>query len=334
LNGDEILTDCGGGECPGCAAGTLCEDDVDCQSLVCGNNERCAAPSCDDGVRNQDETAADCGGDCARNCATGQGCEGPFDCESRSCEPEGCAANLELCCQPPSCTDGILNGSEPVVDCGNAACGLCPLNRPCTANAQCSSGSCQAGFCRVHPCDDGVQNGAESDEDCGGNDARCDRCDVGEDCAVNADCAAGACVSGECASCADGQINGSETDVDCGGVCGDCAPGLDCSDDADCQSGVCEAGRCCGGNVVDCTRCARRLVVGLSCSSTTDTTAASNCERFLDCLAANPEECPVRHAELCSVDPGGVCNHNTFGGNGGGGLVLADAILGTASCFF
>jgi hypothetical protein len=42
----------------------------------------------------------------------------------------------------------------------------------------------------------------------------------------------------------------------------------------------------------------------------------------------------VRHAEFCSADPGGVCNHNAFGGNIGGGIVLADGIIGTAACFF
>jgi hypothetical protein len=75
-------------------------------------------------------------------------------------------------------------------------------------------------------------------------------------------------------------------------------------------------------------------VVGLSCETSTDPVATDNCNRFLDCLADHPAECPTRHAEHCSVDPGGACDHVLFGGNGGPGLALADSILGTAVCFF
>jgi hypothetical protein len=71
----------------------------------------------------------------------------------------------------------------------------------------------------------------------------------------------------------------------------------------------------------------------LSCSSN-GFNGAAQCDAFLDCLANNPNVCPVRYAPGCSDDPGGVCNHNAFGGNGGPGVALADAILGTASCTF
>jgi hypothetical protein len=72
----------------------------------------------------------------------------------------------------------------------------------------------------------------------------------------------------------------------------------------------------------------------LTCEFSTDPVARDNCNAFLDCLGNNPAACPVRHADGCSNDPGGVCNHIAFGGNGGPGLVLADSILGTASCSF
>jgi hypothetical protein len=332
LNGEELGLDCGGGTCPGCPVGTPCNAGEDCLTGVCGGGGTCLPPSCDDQVRNQNETGVDCGGACP-DCATAQPCAIAGDCQSGVCGGGGCALGIDLCCQAPSCGDGVRNGNEPVTDCGDAACGSCPLGNPCTAGAQCASGSCQAGSCRVPPCADGVRNGAETDTDCGGNDPGCTRCAVGDSCAGNGDCASGSCVNRECSNCADEQRNGTETAVDCGGVCGPCDPGEACGEDADCQSGACQDERCCGGARVDCTRCARRLVGAIDCN-TNGPAATPNCEAFLDCLAANPAICPVRHAPGCSEDPGGVCNHIAFGGNGGPGIGLADAILGSAQCEF
>jgi hypothetical protein len=42
----------------------------------------------------------------------------------------------------------------------------------------------------------------------------------------------------------------------------------------------------------------------------------------------------VRYAPGCTDSPGGACDHLRFGGNGSPGVVLADSILGNASCFF
>jgi hypothetical protein len=333
-NGSETDTDCGG-ECPGCPDGAPCALGSDCLSSVCADDGRCAPPACDDEVRNQNETAPDCGGSCAANCGTGQACGGGADCTSGVCGTAGCAAGAARCCQAPACNDGVRNGNEPVVDCGDARCGLCPLNRPCTQSAQCGSGFCSAGVCRTHPCEDGALNGTESDVDCGGGDPRCGRCDVGSACNGDGDCDGLPCVNGACFGCGNGLRDSNESDVDCGGACGACATGRTCGADADCQSGVCDDGRCCGGNGVDCTRCARRLAAAtLSCEFSTDPVVAGSCNAFLDCLASHPVECSVRHAQFCSADPGGVCNHLSFGGNGSQGLVLADSILGTAACNF
>jgi len=141
------------------------------------------------------------------------------------------------------------------------------------------------------------------------------------------------CENGTCAACGDGVRNGTESDIDCGGNCGACVPGLICNADADCQSGACEDGRCCGGLLGDCTRCARRLAPGITCS-TNGEAAVGNCQAFLQCLADNPGACPVRHADGCSDAPEDPCYHESFGGNFGPGVVLADSILGTAQCFF
>jgi hypothetical protein len=331
LNGSELGVDCGGGSCPGCAVGSRCNEGADCSTLVC-TGERCAPARCDDLIKNQDEADVDCGGSCDQSCSAGLGCASDDDCVSRLCGAN-CPPGLARCCQAPSCSDGVRNGSEPVIDCGDATCGPCALGRACEGDDQCASSFCLAGVCRVHPCQNGALDALESDIDCGGSDAGCRRCAVGERCGADADCDGLPCLGGVCSACADGRRDGSESDVDCGGACGQCAPGSNCNVDGDCQSGVCAEGRCCGGVLVDCTRCARRLVQGLSCELSTDPTTIANCNGFLDCLASNPGVCPVRHAAGCSVE-GGVCDHTAFGGNSGAGLVLADSILGSAQCNF
>jgi hypothetical protein len=263
---------------------------------------------------------------------TGEPCQDASDCQSAVCAAAGCGANVELCCQAPSCNDDVRNGTEPVTDCGNAACGLCAVDAVCTANAQCQTGSCRQGACALTVCANDLFDGTESDVDCGGADPLCPRCQVGANCRIAPDCASSNCINGECADCDDDLQNGRETGVDCGGLCGACPAGGGCASDSDCQSGVCQTGRCCGGVEVDCTRCARRLVTSISCSSN-GPAGAPDCEAFLQCLADNPDVCPVRNAAGCS-EAGGVCDHERFGGNGGSGIATADAIVGTANCLF
>lgn len=307
-----------------------CVADVDCESRHCSNGA-CEPATCEDGRLNQDEAAPDCGGACPR-CEVGASCSGDADCSSAVCGPGGCDPGVARCCQAPRCDDGVTNGGEPVVDCGDATCGPCPDGRDCSADEQCASERCRDGTCRPQPCDDGVTNGSETDTDCGGDDSGCRRCAAGDDCAADGDCASNACDDGQCSSCGDGQRNGNESGVDCGGGCAPCAPGEGCRADADCESAACQDGRCCGGVRVDCTRCARRLARVLNCSSN-GPNGAAQCDSFLDCLADNDDVCSVRYAPGCSDDPG-VCNHTEFGGNAGPGVALADAILGTAGCTF
>jgi hypothetical protein len=324
-----------GNEVAGCDIELLpgaCSRDSDCESGFCrGGN--CQPASCDDGLLNQDEAGLDCGGSACPRCDVGTSCGEDADCGTGVCGAGGCGAGVARCCQAPSCDDGVANGSEPVADCGDATCGLCPDGSACNADAQCASELCQAETCRPLPCGDGVRNGSETDTDCGGNAPECARCVAGDTCAADGDCVSRNCLGGRCSSCGDGERNGSESGVDCGGACGPCAPGGACRVDADCQSAACEDGRCCGGTLVDCTRCARRLSQTLACSNN-GPTAAPQCEAFLDCLANNPDVCPVRYNPGCSDDPGGVCNHTAFGTNTGPGVGLADAILGTAGCTF
>jgi hypothetical protein len=314
-------------EVAGCEVELLpgaCSTDADCESRNCRDGS-CLPATCTDTRLNQNESAPDCGGDC-QACAAGASCRDGDDCSSGVCGDDAT-------CAEPRCDDGVTNGNEPFTDCGNAECGPCPDGSACSDDAQCANERCRAGICRPRLCADGERNGTETDTDCGGGNAGCARCVAGDSCAVGSDCVSRSCVNGSCSSCGDGERNGTETGVDCGGSCGPCAPGGGCQIDADCQSAACEDGRCCGGTRVDCTRCARRLAQTLNCNSN-GANGAAQCEAFLDCLADNANSCPVRYEPGCTDDPGGVCNHTNFGGNTGPGVLLADAILGTAACTF
>lgn len=88
-------------------------------------------------------------------------------------------------------------------------------------------------------CDDQIANGDETGLDCGGP---CGKCDIGEHCRVNADCAESTCEGGTCTplQCANNVRDGDETDIDCGGVmCRKCAGGKTCVDAADCFNNNC-----------------------------------------------------------------------------------------------
>lgn len=244
-NGEESATDCGGSDCPRCGNGESCGSGSDCASGVCAAGA-CAPPSCSDATQNGIETGTDCGGNCPARCNTGAGCDTGFDCQSGVCG-EACFGGLERCCQAPACDDGVRNGTEPSVDCGNFACGLCPLGRPCSADIQCQSGLCDAGECRdPGSCTDGVQNGRETGIDCGGG--TCARCPDLSGCTQPSDCNNNNCdFRGICISCGDNVINGTETGVDCGGAdpfCRRCNFGERCFINSDCADGSCFGGFC------------------------------------------------------------------------------------------
>jgi hypothetical protein len=265
-------------------------------------------------------------------CATGEACVVAEDCASLVCAAVGCTPELALCCQAPTCADGIANGDEPVPDCGSVTCGPCPLDAACIENAHCDSGSCLNGVCAAPSCTDLALNGTETAIDCGGSNAACARCAAGVACIVGTDCASGICEDSLCISCGDTLLNGTETDVDCGGdaaACARCAPGRICLVDADCTSGACAGGRCCGGTGADCTRCAERLSPVNDCAD--ENFVAEECAEWIACLAANPVACPTVDTANCSQS-GDVCDRNDFGGNGNPAIQRGLAILTEAGC--
>ena len=246
-NGDETDVDCGGGCAAKCADGKRCLNGADCTSGVCGSNWRCAAGTgspcsspadcisgvcpagtcaasdCNDGVKNGNEAGVDCGSasGCGRLCADGGGCATAADCASGVCTGSGY-------CKAPTCSDGVKNGNELGVDCGNvaaSACGGCADGALCLLNSDCTSQRCNGTTCSAPTCSDGVKNGLEGGTDCGSaaGGSGCGLCSDAAACSASADCASGVCAaaaggggSTTCAAptCSDGVKNGGEADVD------------------------------------------------------------------------------------------------------------------------
>ena len=143
-NGDETDVDCGGPTCEKCDAGSACTQKSDCTTDVCTDGE-CVEPTCNDGQIDGTKTDVDCGGpDCPR-CAAGESCKTADDCTSSVCKDMG----QGLKCQPPSCTDGVLNGDETAVDCGGS-CPKCATGQTCKVHADCVSDGCDySGKCAL-----------------------------------------------------------------------------------------------------------------------------------------------------------------------------------------
>lgn len=91
INQDETDLDCGGSCDATCADGLRCKVAGDCESGVCPKQTlRCAAPTCEDGVKNGAEPAKDCGAPCATKCATLDPCNSAADCQAMSCVNQRC----------------------------------------------------------------------------------------------------------------------------------------------------------------------------------------------------------------------------------------------------
>ncbi|KAI8471296.1 MAG: hypothetical protein J3K34DRAFT_235982 [Monoraphidium minutum] len=219
-----------------------CDHDTDCDSGSCMDS-RCEAPSCSDNILNGFEWEIDCGGGC--KCKTGQRCTNSSVIDHSSCLSGICNATSELCLAP-TCSDGIMNGDEPDIDCGSPlVCpsgNRCPTYKGCNQDDDCASFHCFVGTnytCAQPTCQDGRHNGDETDVDCGG--PTCPLCKPTKKCSDNTSCDSGVCLNTSstyvCAfpTCDDGVHNGNETDADCGGsVCPACDIAALCKLDTDC----------------------------------------------------------------------------------------------------
>src|SRR5450432_1850501 len=114
----------------------------------------------------------------------------------------------------------------------------------------------------VDPC---AEQASEQGKSCGGV---CPACELGEACAIAADCASGVCTDGACvapaapAACDDGLKKADASDVDCGGSCSTCSVDQHCGANGDCAtlvcSDVCQPANCSDGvrngteSAIDC----------------------------------------------------------------------------------
>jgi hypothetical protein len=208
------------------------------QFECCANGYACAAPNVPDIDPGLELSYTSC----TKECTTGA------DCDSGVCGVQADTSFVQRrLCQVPNCHDGVKNGSESDVDCGNVceendpAHGaiLCLVGKSCLGPDDCVTGVCSAdGRCAALGCADGAKNGDETGVDCGGSCPK--KCADGAACNTVNDCQSGNCDVGLCypITCRDGVVNGDETDVDCGGACpAKCAIAKRCAVDGDCIAG-------------------------------------------------------------------------------------------------
>jgi hypothetical protein len=160
---------------------------------------------CIDGMKDFDEEDIDCGG---KDCLACAGADCTADAE---CQTGGCTGGK---CRAASCTDGIFDGYESSVDCGDprgvtVGCPLCVDGNHCFNGCNCASAYCDptTNLCQESPslapncdhCSDGVKEPAETDVDCGGGmSSGCQPCKTGHRCMIASDCASNACLNGVC----------------------------------------------------------------------------------------------------------------------------------------
>lgn len=137
--------------------------------VVCSSTGKCVPSSCDDGIKVAPESAIDCGGPLCAKCTDNSPCNAAADCVSGVC-----MGNPKKC-QVPSCFDGVLNGDEPVLDCGSSQCMGCKTDDACRHPIDCESGVCINKKCQAATCTDGTMNGDETGIDCGGT-GNCTAC--------------------------------------------------------------------------------------------------------------------------------------------------------------
>lgn len=104
-------------------------------------------PDCNDGQATVDETDSDCGGRTCAPCESDKKCVTGTDCQSAICTNQ--------ICQPPTCTDLAVNGSETDLNCGGT-CPACIDGKHCSKSSDCASKSCQDNVCVTPSCSDEV----------------------------------------------------------------------------------------------------------------------------------------------------------------------------------
>jgi hypothetical protein len=278
-DGEETAIDCGGG-CKGCRDGQPCVSATDCESKVCGEDDRCASPTCTDGVLNGDENDRDCGGSFCDGCPVDSPCTEAAGCESGLCDPTtltcglNCKSGSDECdgVRQEPCETNLLNSARNCGACGN----ICELSH---AEVSCVGGACQIEDCQEPwiRCNtdeaDGCETNASVDaKNCGACGIECPALNgtascVSSSCAIECDPG-----FGDCDKDANNGCEVSVVDVDNCGACGKRCP-FDPGETPNCVGGKCDVAICeegrgdcdgddvceatLGDDVTNCGRCGR-----------------------------------------------------------------------------
>eukprot|EP01043_Picozoa_sp_COSAG02_P003812 COSAG02_NODE_96_length_37408_cov_9.762604_8_plen_3626_part_00 len=331
-----------------------CSVNADCVDSHCSpSSNKCF--SCNNNLLDPDseETDVDCGGPCS-SCAVGQTCLVDTDCSSGSCTDWRSARDAGV--EPAdgmrcsSCTNGLRDGLETDVDCGEEACGnTCAVGFSCRTSADCSSGNCvpdtidpSVSTCAEptpeQTCSDGAMGELETCTDGGGSQctarpirSRCDTCAVDPNdaalvvqdaptcgCESRRDCNSRKCFAGFCFSCTNGVKDGSESGVDCGGGCGPCPAGESCTSLWDCESRSCvDWSTDPAVQNLRCTDCSNGLKEDIEADVDCGVDAGcqlcnvgDTCSRDEDCNSLTCEN------GICvNLSPTSTCNDGTMGGS-------------------
>jgi hypothetical protein len=293
----------------------------DCKRNVCGANGKPTS------VNDANDLPPDDGNACTdQTCAAGVPVFLPVAagtvCANGTCDDKGncvncntnadCTQGLNPTCDPSlhtcvSCSDGVKNGLETMVDCGGN-CNIC-LGDPCANNAGCVSSQCTDGVCCDIACVGACQScnlpgsvgacasvpaGQKDPQSCDTATEACDgagmcKTAAGASCVFDTDCASGACLGGIC------RI---QTGGDCANALS-CASGrcvnakcADCAVNGDCATGACSAPTC-------------KAPGGAACDIDSD--CAGNKCQFGLCLVDNGSACAVAADCRSGVCAGGVC---------------------------
>jgi hypothetical protein len=168
-------------------------------------SNECFADDCYTGDMPAVKTGASCavlGGGSGKCSPSGvcRRCLVNMDCPSeQKCSPFGK-------CLASTCSNGMKDGNETDVDCGNA-CNPCDVAKLCNSPTDCKDrGACKSSpkVCFGADCYDSVRNQDETDVDCGGTCAsnglgpNMGKCGVNALCLYPSDCESNNCVAGVC----------------------------------------------------------------------------------------------------------------------------------------
>jgi hypothetical protein len=223
----------------------------------------CFAPQEHDGLKNGRETDVDCGGPTADGCGANGACADALDCSDH-------VDNASLCrvpwapgagpgnaptgmnaCLPPTCADGVRNGTETGVDCGgDPSCPRCGDDDHCIKDTDCLSGECEGSRC-VPSASGPDGGGSTASKFCEGqlDGTPCDDLDR---CTRLDACKGGTCqgVAVECL-----PVDPCHPSPICDGTTGHCVAGSPAANGTACSDGnyytaidTCQAGVCVGQN--------------------------------------------------------------------------------------